>query len=208
MMALTALKMAVLAPMPSVNVSDDHRGKRRRPAQRARRIPHVAPRLLDRGFPADVAGVVLHRLDAAKLHAGRSTRILGRHAGADLRLDGGFQVRPKLFVELLLDAPAAKQPLQSANEALEARHHSSPGDAARILAMAVGLRFPLPRLALELRPALRREVVVLRAPVVLGHAPLALDQAVTLQTPQRGEQRAGVDLESASLICSRRTPMP
>ena len=115
----------------------DHGGKCRRLAQRARAVPHVTPGLLDGGFPADPAGMVLHRLDAANLHAGRSTGNLGRHACADLRLDGGFQVRLKLLVELLLDAPAANQASQSAKQTLEAGHHSCPGVAARILAIAV-----------------------------------------------------------------------
>ena len=136
-MALTALKMAVLAPIPSVNVSTTtaaNAGDLRSVRAAYRTSRQACSTVVSQ---PTLAGVVLHRLDAAKLHAGRAPRILGCHASANLRLDGGFQVRPKLFVELLLDAPAANQALQSANEALEGRHHSCPGVAARILAIAV-----------------------------------------------------------------------
>ena len=137
MIALTALKMAVLAPMPSVNVSTTTAANAGdlRSVRAAYRTSRQACSTV--ASQPTLAGLLLHRLDAAKLHAGRSARILGCHASANLRLDGGVQVRLNLFVELLLGAPAAKQPLQSANEALDARHHSCPGVAARILAMAV-----------------------------------------------------------------------
>src|SRR5206468_5866763 len=47
------------------------------------------------------------------------------------------------------------------------------------------------------RPAAsRRERVVFRAPAVLSRSPLSGDFAIPLETPERGEERTGVDTQS------------
>jgi hypothetical protein len=49
----------------------------------------------------------------------------------------------------------------------------------------------------EALPSRRGEAVVLRAPVVLGRAPLGVEQALVLETVERGVERALLDEERA-----------
>jgi hypothetical protein len=57
------------------------------------------------------------------------------------------------------------------------------------------LGLPVALLRLEARAARSRQRVPFRAPVVLGRAPLALDQPVALEPAERREQRTRVNLE-------------
>ncbi len=74
---------------------------------------------------------------------------------------------------------------------------TSPSDARMMRAMAAVCASQSSRRVGRGAPAGGGQRVVFRAPVVLGRAPLALDQAVALETAEGGEERPGVDLERA-----------
>src|ERR1700675_466517 len=60
-----------------------------------------------------------------------------------------------------------------------------------------GLPLPLFGLAAQFLPASLCEGVVFRAPIIFRGLPFALDEASSLEAPERGEQRTGVGLENA-----------
>src|SRR4029077_20821219 len=58
------------------------------------------------------------------------------------------------------------------------------------------LRLPLPRFRLDFLPALLRQHVIFRMSFILGRAPLALDQPLTLQSAEVRKERASIYPES------------
>jgi hypothetical protein len=79
-------------------------------------VAHVPPNALELGFPAYIARVVFHRLEAANLDAGGPDGIVPRHAGAYLLVDGRLQVCAKLQVEILFQTVPADQGFESSDE--------------------------------------------------------------------------------------------
>ena len=93
-------------------------------------------------------------------------------------------------------APAEAQELSvRAERALDKLYPHYPAQRAEFLqrdpARPFQRRVDLLRLA-----ASPRERVVLRAPAVLGGSPLSSDLAIPLETPERREERTGVDMQS------------
>jgi hypothetical protein len=71
------------------------------------------------------------------------------------------------------------------------------------------LRLPLPRFRLEFLPALLGQHVLFRMPVILGRAPLALDQPLTLQAAESRKERASIypEYSVADLLDSQPHPV-
>jgi hypothetical protein len=166
----------------------------RRLAQAAQAVADVLRQALERSRAPRVAHLLLRLVDAAQADARRAAGFVLAHAGHPVFLGLQLEVHRELGVELALEPRAAAQRLQAEPE-LAREPHGYAVSSTRKTAEARRCQFCL--LALELALAVARELVELRASVVLGRAPLARDPALFLEPIERGVERALVHDEHA-----------
>src|SRR5262249_26860932 len=88
-------------------------------------------------FPTDVTDSFLHGCDAAQFHSCSAHGLLPAQPRAHLLFYGTLQEFDEFIVQLLFPARPPKQVAKPADEAPDERHQITPGEASRILAMAV-----------------------------------------------------------------------
>ena len=105
---------------------DRHAGDERRLGQHAEPesdVGHRPLQLVGEPQAARSPAVVLRRLDAAELHPGAARRLVPGHPGAHQLLGAGFEMKPHLIVEGVLEAVP---PGPRAEERSQAREHVTP----------------------------------------------------------------------------------
>jgi hypothetical protein len=96
------VKIAMLAPMPSVSVSTAHRGPRRRFPEYASTTPEVAETCQHAAERSHFALDFAARRDVSKLAACGVPRIPGTHPGADELFDEEAEVKIHFLIEIAL----------------------------------------------------------------------------------------------------------
>ena len=167
--------IAVLAPMPSASV-DDHREREARvSAQPADRVAHIAHDLLEHAHAARVARLFLHAIHAAERES-RAARGFRRGPPAALSFSAS-RSRWKRSSSSSSRSTSARRNRRAQAKAHVARdiHEHVPGAhcMSRTRRTATVRRRHAFGLGLELVAARARELVELRAPIVVRLAPLA-----------------------------------
>ena len=109
MTALTTLKIAALAPMPSASVTSAAVRECRRPHERAPAVAKVLQGGFEPRHPALLAVDFLHRCDSSEMPIGGAPRLIRRQAAAHVLLGHHVEVKLHLVVQIAIERSLSDQ---------------------------------------------------------------------------------------------------
>src|SRR6266581_2854150 len=166
---------------------DGYRGETGILAQRARTVAYVLQQRFDEGHAARVAMLFLDLLDAAEFQPGAAPGFFGREAGLDQLGDVVLEVKAELLVHLGFNLFPAEKRAQAQEQIVE---HELLLSGLEDLGDRGGESAPAGFFPFELFAPEPRQLIKLRAAIVLRSSPARLDPAAAFQAMESGIERA------------------